>query len=374
MPDSLFKGAVHTLNSQVESELSVQVERRRAERARAAQLNMLSPEERQLQLAKELKQAMDSAKQAKATGNKKQKQVAGEVIRHVKLEIASLGIKEADIHKLIAQHFPAPQPAAVAAAAESLAPDAGRDAWPALGEAAAAEEGVRRRITADDGFGCGSDYVLAEARQSMEQQVAVSARPSLEHRISDAWDHEYVLVDSDGSDRAVLAASLAGSALKGSQGAPAGSGAADVQGAVVMGALPDRGGASGAQLAGPDSGNAGGACGDSAAPARDAVGGRGVDDDDEFNANMLWCTFLSLLDLLCYARFIGQRMFICVFGFYSILQSCRSSELDGRNQVLMGSMFYELPSLHRSTVQHKVDDILPGFECKVCARKQAFKE
>lgn len=41
----------------------VQVERRRAERSRAAQLNMLSPEERQLQLAKELKTAMDSAKQ-----------------------------------------------------------------------------------------------------------------------------------------------------------------------------------------------------------------------------------------------------------------------------------------------------------------------
>jgi hypothetical protein len=40
-----------------------QVERRRAERSRAAQLNMLSAEDRQLQLAKELKTAMDSAKQ-----------------------------------------------------------------------------------------------------------------------------------------------------------------------------------------------------------------------------------------------------------------------------------------------------------------------
>ena len=41
----------------------MQVERRRAERTRAAQLNMLSEEDRQLQLAKELNTAMDSAKQ-----------------------------------------------------------------------------------------------------------------------------------------------------------------------------------------------------------------------------------------------------------------------------------------------------------------------
>ena len=43
--------------------------------------------------------------QAKASGNKKQKEVAGEVIRHIKLEIVGLGIKEAVIHQLIAQHF-----------------------------------------------------------------------------------------------------------------------------------------------------------------------------------------------------------------------------------------------------------------------------
>lgn len=45
------------------------------------------------------------ALQAKSSGNKKQKEVAGEVIRHIKLEISSLGIKEAVIHQLIAKHF-----------------------------------------------------------------------------------------------------------------------------------------------------------------------------------------------------------------------------------------------------------------------------
>jgi hypothetical protein len=50
--------------------------------------------------------------QAKASGNKKQKEVAGEVIRHIKLEISSLGIKEADIHQLIAQHFKSEEPKA----------------------------------------------------------------------------------------------------------------------------------------------------------------------------------------------------------------------------------------------------------------------
>lgn len=43
--------------------------------------------------------------QAKASGNKKQKEVAGEVIRHIKLEISSLGVKEVVVHKLIAEHF-----------------------------------------------------------------------------------------------------------------------------------------------------------------------------------------------------------------------------------------------------------------------------
>ena len=43
----------------------MQVERRRAERTRAAQLNMLSAEDRQMQLAKELNTAMDSAKQVR---------------------------------------------------------------------------------------------------------------------------------------------------------------------------------------------------------------------------------------------------------------------------------------------------------------------
>lgn len=48
--------------------------------------------------------------QAKASGNKKQKEVAGEVIRHIKLEISGLGIKEAIIHKLIAEHFKSAEP------------------------------------------------------------------------------------------------------------------------------------------------------------------------------------------------------------------------------------------------------------------------
>jgi hypothetical protein len=38
--------------------------------------------------------------------------VAGEVIRHIKLEITSLGIKEAVIHQLIAQHFQSEEPKA----------------------------------------------------------------------------------------------------------------------------------------------------------------------------------------------------------------------------------------------------------------------
>lgn len=254
----------------------VQVERRRAERARAAQLNMLTPEERQLQLAKELKQATDSAKQAKASGNKKQKQVAGEVIRHIKLEIAALGIKEGAIHQLIAQHFPSADPPVSAAskggggkAAEATAA-AGP---PPMVEPGTEGGGVEGTWNGDRGrMSFGSEYVLAEARPSMEQQLTLSARPSLEQRPSDAWDHEYVLVGSDGSDHAVLAASLGEAAVKAQQAA-----AAPREAGGVTQAGADVGAAGGGGAVGGGAGSAGGA------PTA------AEEEEEEFNANMLWC-------------------------------------------------------------------------------------
>lgn len=80
----------------------LQIERRRAERKRASQLSLLSPEERKRQLASELKTALDHAKGAKVSGNMEQQRVAGNVIRQLKLEIASNAFKEADIHALMA--------------------------------------------------------------------------------------------------------------------------------------------------------------------------------------------------------------------------------------------------------------------------------
>lgn len=83
----------------------MQIERRRAERKRAAQLEKLTPVQRQEQLALELKTALDQAKAAKASGNGARKRVAGDVIRHIRQEIGANGFKEADIHALIAQRF-----------------------------------------------------------------------------------------------------------------------------------------------------------------------------------------------------------------------------------------------------------------------------
>jgi ABC-type phosphate transport system auxiliary subunit len=80
----------------------LQIERRRAERKRAAQLHSLTPEQRKEQLANELDDAMAQAKAAKTSGDKGHKRVAGEVIKQLKQEIASNGFKEADIHQLIA--------------------------------------------------------------------------------------------------------------------------------------------------------------------------------------------------------------------------------------------------------------------------------
>lgn len=231
---------------------------------------MLTPEERQLQLAKELKQATDSAKQAKASGNKKQKQVAGEVIRHIKLEIAALGIKEGEIHQLIAQHFPSADPPA---------PDAGKGGSVKAAQAAAAgpsamvEPGAvgagdrARWSEAGERRSFGSEYVLAEARPSMEQQLTLSAPPSPEQQPSDAWDHEYVLVDSDGSGRAVLAASLGEAAVKAQQ---AGAAPREAGGVAQAGA-----GVGGSGVGASRPGSTGG--------AQEGA------DEDEFNANMLWC-------------------------------------------------------------------------------------
>ena len=87
--------------------------------------------------------------QAKASGNKKQKEVAGEVIRHIKLEIASLGIKEAVIHQLIAQHFRPAQPKAV-----NLAPE----------ESAAAPTSGQTRIILCKRFTRGSGLPVAMKR------------------------------------------------------------------------------------------------------------------------------------------------------------------------------------------------------------------
>lgn len=248
----------------------LQIERRRAERARAAQLNMLSAEERQLQLAQELKQATDSAKQAKAEGNKQRKQVAGEVIRHIKLEIAALGIKEAAIHALIAQHFPSA--AAAPPAAAKAAGGAGGEAWPALGAAAG---GGGMRSGGGDSVGCESEYVLAEARPSFEQQVAASAPRQQERRSVDAWDHEYVLVDSDGSERAVLAASLRASGVSS-------------QAAVAAPVRPCEGGGVAAEVVAPAAAVAAGATGDEASSAA-AGTEKGGKEEGEFDANLLWC-------------------------------------------------------------------------------------
>lgn len=79
-----------------------QIERRRAERKRAAQLNTLAPEQRKAQLATELQSALEQAKSAKASGNKEHKRVAGEVIKQIKLEISSSGYREAELQALIA--------------------------------------------------------------------------------------------------------------------------------------------------------------------------------------------------------------------------------------------------------------------------------
>ena len=83
--------------------LTLQVERRRAERKRAAALNMLSPAQRKAQLAEELATALEQAKQAKASGNKEHKRVAGDAVRQIKQELAASGFKEAEIHALIAE-------------------------------------------------------------------------------------------------------------------------------------------------------------------------------------------------------------------------------------------------------------------------------
>jgi hypothetical protein len=87
----------------------VQVERRRAERARAVQLNMLTPAQRAQQLADELHAAMEHARAAKASGSKELKRVAGEVIKQLKQEMVAAGIKEADVRALVAAQHPPPQ-------------------------------------------------------------------------------------------------------------------------------------------------------------------------------------------------------------------------------------------------------------------------
>ena len=87
-----------------------QVERRRAERARAVQLRMLSPAQRTQQLADELAAAMAHARAAKASGSKDAKRVAGEVIRQLKQEMVAAGIKEAAVRALVDAARPPPPP------------------------------------------------------------------------------------------------------------------------------------------------------------------------------------------------------------------------------------------------------------------------
>jgi hypothetical protein len=172
----------------------VQVDRRRAERARAAQLNMLSPEDRQLQLAKELHTAMDSAKKAKATGNKKHKEVAGEVIRHIKLEITSLGIKEADIHKLISEHFKPAEvpevkqpPQQSRESAHNGAPDDAGEAETVLEDATEQQEIA---VSQEASGGGGRDHIECAQFEVQTTSEEVQALATLEDAAAtDAYTH-----------------------------------------------------------------------------------------------------------------------------------------------------------------------------------------
>jgi hypothetical protein len=80
----------------------LQIERRKAERQRATQIQKLSPLEQKLQLAKELRTAHQWAKDAKASGNSENQCCAGTVIRQIKQEITACGFRESEIQELIA--------------------------------------------------------------------------------------------------------------------------------------------------------------------------------------------------------------------------------------------------------------------------------
>ena len=84
--------------------MAAQVERRRAERKRAVTINALTQPELHLLLARELADAKASAKAAKAAGDAEHKRVAGMVIKQLKLELATVGVSEAELERLLAEH------------------------------------------------------------------------------------------------------------------------------------------------------------------------------------------------------------------------------------------------------------------------------
>jgi hypothetical protein len=105
---------------------AAQIERRKAERQRAAQLQKLSPMEQKMQLAKELRTAHKQAKAAKASGNALHQRSAGSVIRHLKQEIAASGFKEGEIQELIDDAL---QGQGRVKSAEDTASDSDREWW-----------------------------------------------------------------------------------------------------------------------------------------------------------------------------------------------------------------------------------------------------